>query len=220
MLFWLSETGQIWGFQAFSSCSVDFPHYCDTLAEIGHIWGFWALSGEREGVNVEGRAEAYCLVTLMFSKILMINTISLAQRNKILCVFYSSKSNVYSAFVYEVVIWVATIHFFYIFQVTYIFSQYQWHHPEHSNFNGHSFHSRFLFKARFFLQVLSLPAFFCVCVCVHVRTITHHPFKLGLPNLDLRIKIRGAHFDVAIQASWYWKPYCPLVIFVAQCNRS
>ena len=59
MLFWLSETGQIWGFQAFSSCSVDFPHYGDPLAEIGHIWGFWALSGEREGVNVEGRAEAY-----------------------------------------------------------------------------------------------------------------------------------------------------------------
>ena len=59
MLFWLSETGQIWDFQAFWSCSVDFPHYGDPLAEIGHIWGFWALSGERVGVNVEGRAEAY-----------------------------------------------------------------------------------------------------------------------------------------------------------------
>ena len=38
--------GKIWGFQAFWSCSVDFPHYGDPLAEIGHIWGFWALSGE------------------------------------------------------------------------------------------------------------------------------------------------------------------------------
>ena len=35
MLFWLSETGKIWGFQAFWSCSVDFPHYGDPLAEIG-----------------------------------------------------------------------------------------------------------------------------------------------------------------------------------------
>ena len=43
VLFWLSETGKIWGFQAFWSCSVDFPHYGDPLAEIGHIWGFWAL---------------------------------------------------------------------------------------------------------------------------------------------------------------------------------
>ena len=61
MLFWLSEAGKIWGFQAFWLCSVDFPHYGDHffLAEIGHIWGFWALSGERVGVNVKGRAEAY-----------------------------------------------------------------------------------------------------------------------------------------------------------------
>ena len=59
MLFGLSETGKIWGFQAFWSCSVDFPNHGDLLAEIGHIWGFWALSGERVVVNVEGRAEAY-----------------------------------------------------------------------------------------------------------------------------------------------------------------
>ena len=59
MLFWLSETGKILGFQAFWLCSVDFPHYGDPLAEIGHIWGFWALSGELVEVNVEGRAEAY-----------------------------------------------------------------------------------------------------------------------------------------------------------------
>ena len=43
-----------WGFQAFWSCSVDFPLYNDPLAEIGHIWGFWALSAEGVGVNVEG----------------------------------------------------------------------------------------------------------------------------------------------------------------------
>ena len=59
VLFWLSEMGKIWGFQAFWSWSVDFPHYGDPLAEIGHIWGFWALSGERVEVNVERRAEAY-----------------------------------------------------------------------------------------------------------------------------------------------------------------
>ena len=57
MLFWLSETGQIWGFRTFCSCSVYYPHYDEPLAEIGHIWGFWALSGERVGVNVQG-AEA------------------------------------------------------------------------------------------------------------------------------------------------------------------
>ena len=37
----------------------DFPHYGHPLAEIGHIWFFGALPGERVGVNVEGRAEAY-----------------------------------------------------------------------------------------------------------------------------------------------------------------
>ena len=50
-LFWLSETGQIWGFQAFWSCSVDFPHYGDPLAEIGHILGFlgiiWRTCGSK-----------------------------------------------------------------------------------------------------------------------------------------------------------------------------
>ena len=55
MLFWLSEIGKIWGFQAFWSCCVDFAHYGDPLADIGHMW----VSGERVGVNVEGRAEAY-----------------------------------------------------------------------------------------------------------------------------------------------------------------
>ena len=29
MQFWLSETGQIWGFLEFWSCSVDCPHYSD-----------------------------------------------------------------------------------------------------------------------------------------------------------------------------------------------
>ena len=51
--------GKIWGFQAFWSCSVDFPQYSDPLAENGHIWGFWALSGERVGVNVEGRGRRH-----------------------------------------------------------------------------------------------------------------------------------------------------------------
>ena len=56
--FWLSETGKIWGFKAFWSCSSDLPRDGDPLAEIGHIWGFLASSGERMGVNVEG-TEAY-----------------------------------------------------------------------------------------------------------------------------------------------------------------
>ena len=38
---------------------MDFPHYGDPLVEIGHSRRFGALSGERVGVNVEGRAEAY-----------------------------------------------------------------------------------------------------------------------------------------------------------------
>ena len=51
----------------------------------------------------------------------------------------------------------------------------------------------FLPEASFGLRVLSLPASVCLCVrpsvCVcgkHllVRAITHHPFKLGSPNLD------------------------------------
>ena len=55
----------------------------------------------------------------------------------------------------------------------------------------------FLPEASFGLRVLSLPASVCLCirpsVCVcgkHllVRAITHHPFKLGSPNLDHRCK--------------------------------
>ena len=51
----------------------------------------------------------------------------------------------------------------------------------------------FLPEASFGLRVLSLPASVCVCVCVcgnheFVRVITHHPFKLGSPNLNQRYK--------------------------------
>ena len=46
-------------FPGFWLCSVDFPLYGSPLNETGHIWGFQALSGEHEGVNVEGGAEAY-----------------------------------------------------------------------------------------------------------------------------------------------------------------
>ena len=53
-LFWLSETGQIWGFRAFWSCYVDFPHYGAPLTQTDHIWGFWASSRDRVGVNAEG----------------------------------------------------------------------------------------------------------------------------------------------------------------------
>ena len=70
MLFWLSETGQIWGFHAFWSCSVDFPHYGDPLAEIGHIWGFWALSEEHLGVNVEGGGGIFPMLCVEFCLVL------------------------------------------------------------------------------------------------------------------------------------------------------
>ena len=48
---------------------------------------------------------------------------------------------------------------------------------------------QFLPEASFGLRVLSLPASVCVCVrpCVNHQlghAITHHPFKLGSPNLD------------------------------------
>ena len=67
--------GQIWGFRAFWSWSVDFPHYCDPLTETSHIWGFWALSGECVGVNIEGVGSGgifptlcveFCLVFFFF----------------------------------------------------------------------------------------------------------------------------------------------------------
>ena len=37
----LCEMGQIWGFRAFWSCSVDFPHYGAPLTQTDHIWGFF-----------------------------------------------------------------------------------------------------------------------------------------------------------------------------------
>ena len=49
----------------------------------------------------------------------------------------------------------------------------------------------------FGLQILSLPAFVCLCACTSecpcvnnelVSTITHHPFKLGSTNLEQRCK--------------------------------
>ena len=53
----------------------------------------------------------------------------------------------------------------------------------------------FLPGASFGLLVLSLPASVCICirsyVCVNpelVHDITHHPFKLGSPNLAQRCK--------------------------------
>ena len=47
--------------------------------------------------------------------------------------------------------------------------------------------------ASFGLQILSLPASVCLCVCmcgnhVLVHMIAHHLFKLGSPNLDHRCK--------------------------------
>ena len=53
VLFWLRELGQIWGFWAFWSCSVDLLCFGASLTETGHIWGCWTLSGECVGVNVK-----------------------------------------------------------------------------------------------------------------------------------------------------------------------
>ena len=51
MLFWLSETGKIWGFQAFWSCSVNFPHYGDPLAwnwsYLGFLGIIWRTCGSK-----------------------------------------------------------------------------------------------------------------------------------------------------------------------------
>ena len=72
VLFWLRETFQIWGFQAFWLCSVDFPHYGDPLTETGHIWGFWALSGEYAGVNVEGGGGIFPTLCVEFCLVIIL----------------------------------------------------------------------------------------------------------------------------------------------------
>ena len=68
MLFRLSETSKIWGFQAFWSCPVDFPHYGDPLADIGHMWGFWRTCGSKcrgEGGGIfPTLCDECCLVSL------------------------------------------------------------------------------------------------------------------------------------------------------------
>ena len=46
----------------------------------------------------------------------------------------------------------------------------------------------FLPEASFALRVLSLPLSVRPSVTKFVRAITHHPFKLGSPNLDQRCK--------------------------------
>ena len=62
-LFRLSEThGKIWGFQAFWSCSVDFPHYGDPLADIGqNMWGFWRMCGSKCGGEGGGIFPTLCV---------------------------------------------------------------------------------------------------------------------------------------------------------------
>ena len=61
MLFRLSETSKIWGFQAFWSCPVDFPHYGDPLADIGHMWGFWRMCGSKCGGEGGGIFPTLCV---------------------------------------------------------------------------------------------------------------------------------------------------------------
>ena len=71
----------------------------------------------------------------------------------------------------------------------------------------------FLPEASFGLRVLSLPASVCLCVrpsvCVcgkHllVRAITHHPFKLGSPNLDNRCKRPWLRSLLFWGGDWPW----------------
>ena len=54
MLFWLSETGKIWGFQAFWSCSVNFPHYGDPLAWNWSYFGFLGIIWRTCGTKYRG----------------------------------------------------------------------------------------------------------------------------------------------------------------------
>ena len=44
-LFWLGETGLIWGLWPFWSCSADFPHYAAPLAETGFLGIIWTTCG-------------------------------------------------------------------------------------------------------------------------------------------------------------------------------
>ena len=73
--------------------------------------------------------------------------------------------------------------------------------------------NEFLPKASFGLRVLSLPASVCLCVrpsvCVFgkhllVRAITHHPFKLGSPNLDHRCKRPWLRSLLFWGGDWTW----------------
>ena len=74
---------------------------------------------------------------------------------------------------------------------------YEWYFPSVRPSVCLSVRHTFLPEASFGLQVLSLPAFVCLCVrvsvrvCINhglVRTITHHSFKLESPNLEQRCK--------------------------------
>ena len=70
MLFRLSETSKIWGFQAFWSCPVDFPHYGDPLADICHMWGFWRTCGSKCRGEGGGIFPTLCVECCLVSYIL------------------------------------------------------------------------------------------------------------------------------------------------------
>ena len=76
MLFWLSETGKIWGFQAFWSCSVNFPHYGDPLAwnwsYLGFLGIIWRTCGSKcqgEGGGIFPTVCVECCLVWMTSQI-------------------------------------------------------------------------------------------------------------------------------------------------------
>ena len=76
MLFWLSETGKIWGFQAFWSCSVNFPLYGDPLAWnwsylgfLGIIWRMCGSKCQREGGGIFPTLCVECCLVWMTSQI-------------------------------------------------------------------------------------------------------------------------------------------------------
>ena len=83
----------------------------------------------------------------------------------------------------------------------------QWHFNRNSNIFNHE--NAFLSEASFGRRVLSLPASVCVSVrpCVNhelVRAITHHPFKLGSPNLDHRCKRPWFRSILVFWGYWPW----------------
>ena len=90
MLFWLSETGKIWGFQAFWSCSVNFPHYGDPLAWNWSYFGFlgiiWRTCGSKCRGEGGGIFPTLCVECCLGSYLILIQPFVIQGRSfKAIC---------------------------------------------------------------------------------------------------------------------------------------